>query len=291
MIFERILFKTLCTIGDRWAQRPMNVPETIERCENISYGPHGKWNLLDVFYPKGTDRKLPTIINIHGGGYVYGTKDVYKFYCMDLALRGFTVVSFNYRLAPEISFPEPVVETNLVMKWVCANAEKYFIDTGNIFFVGDSAGAQIASQYCAAVMNPVYAQLFDLEIPEFNIKAMGLNCGMYDNLDRLGSILPGLMENYFGKDPAQFGERIKVLKYINSNYPPTFVMSAGSDFLLPHAKPMHDFLTDTGIECQLKIYGNPKQKDAGHVFHVNILSPLAKECNDDECQFFKKHVS
>ena len=268
----------------------MRIPGDIERKVNLSYGKHGKWNLLDVYYPKGTDKPLPAIINIHGGGYVYGTKEQSQYYCMDLARRGFTVINFSYRLVPKIRFPEPVIETNQVMEWVCSHSADFFIDIQNIFFVGDSAGAQIASQYSAIVTNPDYAALFRLNVPYFKLKAIALNCGMYDSFQDMKSPILGLIHNYFGKDFRKYGDKINVLKYINSNYPPTFVMSSENDIFLPYARPMYEHLLKKNIESVYEIYGTKEQKEIGHVFHLNILSPVAGQCNDKECEFFKMYV-
>jgi len=268
----------------------MKIPNDIERRVNISYGKHGKWNLLDVYYPKGTAGLLPTIVSIHGGGYVYGSKELYQYYCMDLARRGFTVVNFNYRLVPKISFPMPVVETNEVMKWVCANAGEYCIDLNNVFFVGDSAGAQIAGQYATIITSPEYAGLFDIEVPGFKLKAVGLNCGMYEKFHEMESALPGLIYDYFGKDPLLHGDKINMAKYINGNFPPAFITSAENDFLLPCARPMFDLLRAKNVECVCEIYGTKERKDIAHVFHLNFLSDTAIKCNDAQCDFFMRHI-
>ncbi len=61
---------------------------------NIPYRPG---LLLDVYYPEGTQAPLPTIVSIHGGGYVYGSKESYRRYGMDLVCRGFAFVNFNYQ--------------------------------------------------------------------------------------------------------------------------------------------------------------------------------------------------
>ena len=289
MLMDRILFRCFCGIGDM-RFHTMKIPGNVERKLNMSYGEHGKWNLLDVYYPKGTDRPLPTIVNIHGGGYVYGSKKLYQHYCMNLAQRGFTVVNFNYRLVPKIAFPMPVVETNEVLKWICSNADEHYVDLNNVFIAGDSAGAQIASQYAAVVTNPEYARLFELAVPDFRLKALALNCGMYEAFHEIDTVLPGLLHDYFGKDPLQHGDRINVLKYVNGNFPPTFVMSAVNDFLLPCAKPMFEHLRGKGIKCVYEIYGTREQKKIAHVFHLNVLSETAQRCNDAQCDFFKKHV-
>ena len=290
MLTDRLIFRFFCIIGDVHILT-MKKPGDIERRVNQSYGKHGKWNLLDVYYPKGTDRPLPAIVSIHGGGYVYGTKNLYQHYCMNLAQRGFTVINFNYRLAPQITFPMPVIETNEAMKWVCSHAAEYCIDLNNVFIVGDSAGAQIASQYAAIVTNPEYAGLFNLTVPDFKLRAIALNCGMYEKFHELNTVLPGLLYDYFGKDPLHHGDKINVLKYITGDYPPAFIMSSANDFLLPCARPMFDHLQKKGIECVYEIYGTKEEKKIAHVFHLNILSDTARKCNDEQCDFFRKYIS
>ena len=290
MLIDRVIFRCVCGIGDRHL-RTLKAPDTIERRINIPYGKHGKRNLLDVYYPKGTVKPLPAIVNMHGGGYVYGSKNHYQFYCMDLAQRGFTVINFNYRLVPKIAFPMPVIEANEVMKWVSANAAEYYIDTHNIFFVGDSAGAQIASQYAAIVTNPAYAALFDLTVPDFTLKALGLNCGMYEKFHEIETPLPGIFHDYFGKDPSQHGEKMHVFTYITGNYPPAFITSAVNDFLLPCARPMYEQLREKGIHCELQIYGSKEEKKIGHVFHLNFFTETARACNDAQCDFFRNSIT
>lgn len=102
-------------------------------------------NSLDVYRPKATniEEKLPVIVSVHGGGWVYGDKEGYQYYCMSLAQRGFAVVNFSYRLAPESKFPASIIDTNLVFGWILDHAEEYGFDTENIFAVGDSAGAHM----------------------------------------------------------------------------------------------------------------------------------------------------
>ena len=290
MLIDRLLFRCICSIGDKYKQRHLKIPPDIERRVNIPYGIHGKWNLLDVYYPKGTNKPLPTIISVHGGGYVYGTKKLYQYYCMDLAKRGFTVVNFNYRLVPRIAFPTPVLETNEVMQWVCTHAAGYNIDPENIFIVGDSAGAQIASQYCTMVTNPDYAGLFDISIPSFKLKAVALHCGIYELFHDIKSLLPGLLADYFGRDPLKHGEKLQVLKYINRHFPPAFLTSSVNDFLVQYTRPMYEHLQSKGIECMCTIYGTQEQKEIAHVFHLNILSDAARECNDAQSAFFNKFI-
>ena len=82
-------------------------PENVIRFTDIPYGPCPE-NLLDVYCPEDTKGVIPTIISIHGGAWCYGSKDLYAHYCLRLAARGFAVVNFNYRLAPENKYPAPL---------------------------------------------------------------------------------------------------------------------------------------------------------------------------------------
>ena len=153
---------------------------------------------LYIFQPlrnRKPGAKTPGILWIHGGGYVYGSTKQYQFYCMGLAQRGFAVVSFNYHLAPKYKFPTPVYDTNLVMEWICRKAEIYGFDTDNVVIVGDSAGAQLASQYAVICTDPEYAKIMEITPPEFTLRAVGLNCGMYDLKKRAGEI-PGSLWHY-----------------------------------------------------------------------------------------------
>ncbi len=270
--------------SDRKRDEGLQTPADITRVDDLKYGEH-RLQTMDIYYPKGTEGALPTIVSIHGGGYVYGDKGVYQYYCMSLAQRGFTVVNFSYRVAPESRYPAQIEDTNTVLRYVCAHAEKYHIDTENIFFVGDSAGGHLNAQYSAAVTNPEYAALLSLDIPEFTLRATALNCGVYD-MDELGE---DLMVCYAGKDYQQYKEQQDILGHITGAFPPAFVMSSTGDFLLKCAQPMADFLTEKGVETELHIYGDEKTKP-GHVFHCDVRSGYAKKCNDEECEFFRRHI-
>ena len=113
----------------------LTVPEGLVRHLDIPYG-EDELQKLDVYYPEGTDAPLPTIISIHGGGWFYGSKELYSYYCMDLALRGFTVVNFSYRLAPEHKYPAAVEDCCKALHWVKDHGPEYYVDLNNLFTVG-----------------------------------------------------------------------------------------------------------------------------------------------------------
>ena len=271
--------------NDKVRDEGLTEPENIVKIKDLAYG-NDPEQVLDLYYPSGTGSALPAIVSVHGGGYVYGDKDLYRFYCMSLTQRGFAVVNFSYRLAPGYRFPAQLNDVNAVMQFARSHAEEYFIDPHNIFFVGDSAGAQMASQYLAAVTNPAYASLLGLEIPKFDVRACALNCGFYipdPHQDRM------LMKCYL-EDPSQVKtEEMDVIAHITSAFPPAFVMTSNGDFLRKRAMPFVDVLTAKGVEAEYHDYC-PDDRELGHVFHCNMKEPYAKICNDEECAFFAAHV-
>lgn len=184
--------RTVWKINDNYRDAGLRVPDDVVWAENILYGPYGNWNLLDIYYPKAEvqvqddcsedtlrlinadgvrkncriTKKLPVIFDIHGGGWQYGDKELYRHYNAALAQNGFAVVGFNYRIAPEDYFPAAFTDVNRAMTWVVENADRYGLDMTRVFVLGDSAGGQMASWYCTLLTNQafrdVYAEIFPL---------------------------------------------------------------------------------------------------------------------------------
>lgn len=264
-------------------------PDDIKAFYDIKYCDRDGYDTLDVYYPIGTSKKLPTILNVHGGGYVYGDTKLYMFYCMSLAQRGFTVVNFNYGLAPDHQFPTPLNDINIALEWIVENSDEYFMDVNNVFLVGDSAGAQLASQFGVIYSNDEYAKLFDICVPNVKIRALGLNCGLYD----LAYLVPRMDKNdfkikdYFTRDYERFGMMLDPLAYLNESFPPSYLLTAGNDFLKDHCKPMADYINSQGSYAEWKIYGD---ENYYHVFHVDVKQKLAHIANDEQCEFFKRFI-
>ena len=248
MTGSSLLFYIGATRSDRKRDAAIPLPTGVTEYRNISYGSHGTDSLLDVYLPEGTAQALPTIVSIHGGGYIYGTKEIYRRYGMDMAKRGFAFVNFNYRRAPRWKFPTPLADTNAVMEWILQNAHRYHLDPDRIILLGDSAGAQLTSQYAAMQTNPEYGTLFGLKLAKVKICAIGLFCGLYD-LKRMGTApRRGMHKDYLGKLPKD-DPRFLSLEAVTENYPPAFIATGTKDFLRDLAQPMHDFLISKGVEA------------------------------------------
>ena len=254
------------------------------------YGDH-KRHILDVYRPKNAAGKLPVIVSIHGGGWVYGNKEIMQFYCMSLAEKGFAVVNFSYRLAPEFKHPTPLEDTNKVVFWLFENADTYGLDTGSVFLVGDSCGANLAGLYSCLCVDPSYADRMSIRPPEgFAPKAVALNSGLYRLVRGEEDLLDSLAEAYFpdGGTDEEYAE-IDLGKTVTADFPPCFMMTAPGDFLTGQAKPFYERLLSLGVRAEYHSYGSD-ENPLHHVFHINIKLPEARECNRDECSFFLNQI-
>ncbi len=282
-----------CKRSDDLRDAGLQTPADIQRFDNIIYGEDPRWQSLDVYRPKDAEgRNLPVIVSVHGGGWVYGDKERYQFYCMDLAQRGFAVVNFSYRLAPENKFPSSLEDTNSVFRWVLTNADCYGFDSSHVFAVGDSAGAQILGLYANLCTNPVYAAKFDFRPPTgFAPKAIALNCGVYDPFaNDPEHLTESLMAEYLPAGGTR-AERdlIHVIRYITPDFPPVFTMTASGDFLKEQMPLLVKMLTEKEVPFFSHFYTS-KTSSLGHVFHCDIRNPAAKSCNDEECAYFRRFL-
>ena len=286
------MLRTMFKRGDDKRDAGLVTPEGIARFDDLRYGDDARWNRLDVYRPKALGGALPVIVSVHGGGWVYGDKERYQYYCMSLAEQGFAVVNFTYRLAPKFKFPAQLEDTNAVFHWLLRNAARFGFDTAKVFAVGDSAGAQLLGLYSCLCTNPAYASRFAFSAPEGSAPtAVALNCGVYEIVDSGKKDLTArLMADYLPeKGTKEERELNSVLRQVTGAFPPSFVMTAEGDFLAAQAKPLADKLQALGVEAEYRYYGD-KEHVLGHVFHCNMRSADAARCNRDECDFFRRFL-
>ena len=223
-----------------------HAPENVIVQSNIQYL-HNPDLSLDIYQPEQIavlgDR--PTVVWIHGGGWVSGSKDHARGYYKRLAAEGYNVVSIEYQFAPEAIYPTQLHQIDAALKFLNAHAAQYGIDRNQLYLAGDSAGANMASHYAALVTNPQFAQASNIQpvLAASQLKGLILHCGIYDlnsfvntAPEEIGLIEWGvynLVQAYTGdkKDDSEFLTRISTASNINENYPPVFISGGNKDFL------------------------------------------------------------
>lgn len=102
---------------------------------------------LDIYYPNFANSLLPSIVYVHGGAFIGGSKENIKHFPEFYLFRnfGFLVISINYRLSPEYKFPAHIEDTKSAIRFLRKESEKYGIDVENIGAFGTSAGGHLVS--------------------------------------------------------------------------------------------------------------------------------------------------
>ncbi len=285
--------------SDKRRDAGQTTPADIMRYDDILYGDDKrlrKWQLLDVYRPKaaveedGSLKKLPVIISVHGGGWVYGDKERYQWYCMRLAQRNFAVVNFSYRLAPEAKFPSSLQDTEKVFQFVADQAQTYGFDTNNVFAVGDSAGGHLLAMYTAAITNKDFGKNFPfIKEKKLTLRAVALNCAKYhlnDKEPKFKLLLSGLMPEGGTEEEIKF---LNTTSHVTKDFPPAFIMTCEGDFVKEEAPLMKAALDKAGARNEYHCYGSP-EKPLWHVFHCDPKLEEARRCNDDECNFFRSLI-
>lgn len=101
---------------------------------------------VKIYEPRAKPGRVPGVLYIHGGGYIFGNADM-----MDPALQQLVpevdcvIVSVDYRLAPEHPFPAPLEDCYAALVWFAANAEALGVDASRIAVVGPSAGGGLTA--------------------------------------------------------------------------------------------------------------------------------------------------
>jgi acetyl esterase len=95
---------------------------------------------------RGGPSPAPAVVYCHAGGFALGNLDTDHRQCVELARRGrCTVVSVDYRLAPEHPYPAALNDAIAVLRWVAGNAAELAVDPARVAVAGSSAGATLAA--------------------------------------------------------------------------------------------------------------------------------------------------
>ena len=100
---------------------------------------------LDIYVPDGLKTKAPVILFFYGGFWQSGSKSLYLYLGQAFASEGIIVAVADYRLYPQVRYPDFVRDGANAFAWLEANVAQYGGDPESIFVAGHSAGAYIAA--------------------------------------------------------------------------------------------------------------------------------------------------
>jgi acetyl esterase/lipase len=112
---------------------------------DVAYAPLSASQTLDLYLPEGPG-PFPLVINIHGGGFRVGDKDMLSPEILGaLRERGIAVATIDYRLSGEARFPAAIEDAKAAVRFLRANAARYRLDPERFVAFGQSAGGNLAS--------------------------------------------------------------------------------------------------------------------------------------------------
>ena len=135
---------------------------------------------LDVYQPSGREfvgQARPVVVFFYGGAWQEGARGDYLFVAEALTQRGYVVVLPDYRVYPEVMYPDFLKDGAAAVGWTRDNIERYGGDRSKLFLMGHSAGAHIAAMLA---LDPDY--LAAQKVPSASIKGLIGLAGPYDFL-------------------------------------------------------------------------------------------------------------
>lgn len=257
-----------------------HVPAAV-RSRTVRYDASDPDAVVDIHSPPDVRADAPTIVWIHGGGLVSGRRGDITSYAKLLAGQGFTVVNVDYTIAPEAHYPTPVRQVNQALAYVAREGAALGINPRRLVLAGDSAGAQIAAQTAAVIVNPDYARLVGVTptVPPDQLAGTLLYCGVYDisGMGKDGGVLGWFVQSagwaYSGKrdwrDDASF-QTMSIAPHITARFPPTFISAGNADPLGPQSVTMAKTLRSAGVAV-VELFFPPHYKLAlGHEYQFDI---------------------
>lgn len=265
-----------CYDGDMKKHADQTPPE-VDEYTDIAYIDDGnRYHTLDVYTPKGNTEKLPVIIDIHGGGWMYAEKDLNEYYCKALADRGYTVFNISYRLVPDVTVNEQIQDVAEALKWIQENMSNYPCDSESIMLTGDSAGGMLAIYSAVLMQSPELREVFETVNPQMEIDALVLTSPVPYMNDGALSVYTKILwgTDYKEKATYEYMNLDQIVDY--AQLPPTYLITS-SDDSLAHSQTLktYDLLQSKGVECVLMDYDKDDFDEKVKLPHVfSVLYPF-----------------
>jgi acetyl esterase/lipase len=263
------------------------VSNDIRVAENITYLTASNWDAkLDVYTPR-SEGPHPTVLHIHGGGWVNGSRESIVLRTLPWLEMGFAVVNVSYRLGRVALAPAAVEDCLCALKWIARNAKQYGFDVNRIVTTGYSAGGHLA---LTTAMLPRSLGL-DSQCPgtePVKVAAVVNWFGITDVADLLqGENVRSYAVQWFGgqQDRLALARRISPLTHVQSNLPPVLTIHGDADPTVPYAQAVkfHEALGRAGVPTELVTIPNGKHGNFPAADQVRAVNAMRA--------FLRKHVA
>lgn len=246
---------------------------------NLAYANTSKTQTLDLFVPEGNG-PFPLVINIHGGAFRIGSKEMLDAPVARALLKeGIAVASINYRLSGEAPFPAAVVDAKAVVRFLRANAAKYKLNPNKFLAFGQSAGGNLASMLgtsggvaefddpalgnasTSSRVQGVVDWFGPTDFAQMDAQAKAQGCGANDQTH---SAANSPESAYLGSELAKVPELVKKanpITYIDSSDPTFLIQKGDKDCTIAFGQSqlLYDALKAAGVTATFDTI-----KDAGH---------------------------
>jgi len=210
---------------------------------------------LDVHKRKDTAAPQPTVIYIHGGGWIGGSKNGISSLLIPWLEMGWNVVNVDYRLSRVSQAPAAVEDCLCALRWVAAHAQNYGIDVTRLVLSGESAGGHLA---LTTGLIPETAGL-DRQCPGAPLPKVAAIVDFYGITD-VADLLDGPNERSYAvawlggaPDRQEVAKRVSPLTYVRPGLPPILTIQGDADPIVPytHSLRLQDALEKAGVPHQL----------------------------------------
>lgn len=222
----------LLQIADRYWMQP-----------DVVYGSANNTPLkLDIWYPRDNDQPTPTVVFIHGGGWIFGSKEGAVYQLLPYLERGWRVVNVEYRMAGNSLAPGAVEDSRCALRWIYRNAKQYKFDTSKIILTGQSAGGHLALitgmlPDGTPLDNRCYADAKYGDVP-MKVAAIINWYGITDvndviqgpNVKNYGPMWIGALPN-----AAEVAKSVSPLTYVRAGLPPIISIQGDKDDVVPYS--------------------------------------------------------